>query len=133
MQDYEFLMRKANEAKLKAYAPYSNFRVGAALMTKDGKIFEGANIENAVFGAGTCAERSAFSVAISNGERAFSAIAISGDCESECFPCGICRQVMREFCNGDFVIALSDHGHIKTYTLNDLLPYSFGSEKLTDR
>lgn len=126
------LVKRAFSVAGKAYAPYSNFTVGASLLCKNGKIFDGCNIENASFGATICAERSAFASAISNGEREFEAIAIVGKKQEGkanfCTPCGICRQVMTEFCDEDFKIYLSDGSKIKEYTLKELLPQSFNLE-----
>lgn len=126
------LIKLATEACANSYSPYSAFCVGAALLCRDGQIFTGCNIENQSFGATNCAERSAFFAAISNGVSDFSAIAIVGYKKDNannfdfCMPCGICRQVMSEFCNKDFLILLSDHkGNIKEYTLGELLPSSF--------
>ena len=118
------LMEKSIEAKNNSYSPYSNFRVGAALLTKDGKIYTGCNIENASYSPSCCAERVAFFKAISEGHKDFAAIAISGDKE-KCYPCGVCRQVMSEFCDEDFKIYIDD----KEYTLKEMLPYSFDLEK----
>lgn len=118
------LMEKAIEAKNNSYSPYSNFKVGAALLTKDGKIYTGCNIENASYSPSCCAERVAFFKAISEGYKDFVAIAISGDKE-KCYPCGVCRQVMSEFCDDDFKIYIDD----KEYTLKEMLPYSFDLEK----
>ena len=121
------LINKAIEAREKAYAPYSNFKVGAALLTKDGKIYQGCNIENASFSMTNCAERTAFFKAISEGNKEFKAIAIVGgkDKLEFCPPCGACRQVMREFCNKDFKIILFDGEDESTYTLGELLPLNF--------
>ena len=121
------LMYLAENARQKSYSPYSKFKVGAALLTKDGKIYEGANIENSSFPLTVCAERVAFFKAISEGEKEFEKIAISGSGEDFCFPCGACRQVMSEFCGMDFVIILEKGEEIKTFTLNE--PYSFKSYK----
>lgn len=131
------LLKEAEKARLKAYAPYSHFQVGAVLETRDGKLYYGANIENASYGATNCAERTAFFKAIYEGEREFSRIAIAGGPEgsrpdSTCAPCGICRQVMREFCQPEeFMIILSDgkNGVIEK-SLEELLPLSFGPEAL---
>lgn len=131
------LIKAAFEAKRKAYAPYSGFQVGAALLTKDGRIYQGCNIENASYGACCCAERTAFFKAVSEGEREFRAIAIAGKGKDApefeyCAPCGICRQVMAEFCEPEtFEIilprSLEDH---QTYTLSELLPFSFTGKNL---
>ena len=118
------LMEKAIEAKNNSYSLYSNFRVGAALLTKDGKIYTGCNVENVSYSPSCCAERVAFYKAISEGNRDFKAIAISGDKEN-CYPCGVCRQVMSEFCDKDFKIYVGN----KEYMLDELLPYSFDMEK----
>ena len=114
-----------------AYVPYSHFPVGAALLCKDGTVFTGCNIENASFGATNCAERTAFFSAVFAGEREFEAIAIVGgpeDTENHrfCPPCGICRQVMREFCDLDFKIYLENgEGHFFEASLEEMLPFSF--------
>ena len=97
----ELLAEKAIEAKEHAYVPYSHFRVGAALLTADGKIYTGCNIENAAYTPTNCAERTAFFKAVSEGERDFTGIAISGDADDYLYPCGVCRQVMSEFCKAD--------------------------------
>lgn len=129
MNDSE-LFALAKKAAERAYAPYSSFKVGAALLTKDGKVYCGCNIENAAFSPTNCAERTAFFKAVSEGEREFSAIAVAGgknlNFEEYCFPCGVCRQVMCEFCDGDFrVIVGNDREGIKAYTITELLPESF--------
>ena len=122
------LAKKAAEG---AYAPYSGFTVGAALLAKDGKMYSGCNIENAAYSPTNCAERTAFFKAVSEGEREFSAIAVVGgknlDFKEFCPPCGVCRQVMSEFCDGDFKIILGRNDEeLKVYTLKELLPLSFG-------
>ncbi len=132
MKNYDELYGIADEARKKAYAPYSNITVGAALLCKSGKIYTGANIENAAFSPSVCAERAAFFEAIHAGERDFLAIAVAGgekDCEAkEVFsPCGVCRQVMAEFCSGDFKIIF---GRKREATLAELLPYSFSGEDI---
>ena len=118
---YETLLQKAKEASGHAYAPYSKFQVGAALLAKSGKIYMGANVENSSFGVTVCAERMAFLTAISAGERDFTAIAVSSPQKQELVHCGICLQTMQEFCTGDFVIA----GETKKYLLKELLPRGF--------
>lgn len=134
--DEKKLVELAKKAREYAYAPYSRFKVGAALLTRNGKVYTGCNVENASFGAANCAERTAFFKAVSEGEHSFSAIAIVGasaenETKETCAPCGICRQVMREFCDGDFKIFLEDgNGGITDYTLAKLLPESFGPENL---
>ncbi len=128
------LIAQALQARTQAYAPYSGYHVGAALLTKGGKIYTGVNIENASYGATNCAERTAFFKAVSEGEREFLAIAIAGgkkDTESEdyAYPCGICRQIMSEFCGPDFrVIVIKNRAEYEEYTLEELLPHSFGLE-----
>lgn len=131
MEDRE-LMKMAHEARKLAYAPYSDFLVGAALCTKEGEVFTGCNVENASYGASNCAERTAVFKAVSEGEREFLKIAIVGGKRGakeypECFPCGICRQVMMEFCDPEtFVVLLeSEEGEIKRYRLRELLPHAF--------
>ena len=124
------LVQKATEAMKSSYAPYSRFNVGAALLTDVGEVFSGCNVENAAFGCTNCAERSAVFKAISEGRRTFQAIAIVGGHEGKidgfCPPCGMCRQVMQEFCDRDFrVILASGAGAIKVMTLGELLPESF--------
>ena len=125
----EELMALAMEARRNAYAPYSHFRVGAALLCADGTVYTGCNIENAAYDPTNCAERTAFFKAVSEGHRAFSAIALCGGMEDQisalCTPCGVCRQVMREFCRDDFLIHMTDGSVIQTKTLADLLPMSF--------
>lgn len=132
--EFQELIHKALEVRQKAYAPYSDFMVGAALLCKDGRIFTGCNIENASYGATNCAERTAFFKAVSEGYREFTAIAIAGgDREAQsleyCAPCGICRQVMSEFCDSDafLVILPRSEEDYKSYTLGQLLPLGFTS------
>lgn len=128
--DYKILVKKAIDEKSKAYAPYSGFKVGAAVLTESGNIYTGVNIENISFGATNCAERTAIFKAISNGERKIKAIAISSDSEKITFPCGICRQVIFEFGDKDTSIVCSNNdGEFKVYTIEELLPYAFESIK----
>ena len=121
----------AIDAMKKSYSPYSQFTVGAALLTKDGKIYTGANIENASYTPTVCAERTAIFTAVHNGEREFEAIAIvgghKGDIKGVTAPCGVCRQVMSEFCSPDFKVILvtSRDGDFEETTLGELLPYMF--------
>ena len=121
----------AIEAMKKSYSPYSNFTVGAALLTKDGKLYTGANIENASYTPTICAERNAIFTAIHNGEREFEAIAIvgglKGDIKGVTAPCGVCRQVMSEFCSPDFKVILvtSKDGDYIEETLGSIMPYMF--------
>lgn len=132
---YNALINAAVAARDKSYSPYSHFAVGAALITAEGKIYTGCNVENAAFSPTCCAERVAFFKAVSEGEKHFQAIAIVGGAKGKplgyCPPCGVCRQVMSEFCDeGSFVIVLAkDENDYETYTLNELLPLSFNSEK----
>ena len=130
----EKLINKAIEARNKAYAPYSNFKVGTCLLTKEGNIYTGANIENAAYSPTNCGERTAFFTAIHNGERNFSKIAIVGGVDQlvYCYPCGVCRQIMVEFCKPDFQIIIGTGAKDFTvYTLKELLPYSFSGESLS--
>ena len=120
------LLNCARDALKFSHAPYSNFKVGAALLCENGKIYTGCNIENAAFSPTICAERVAFAKALSEGERHFKAIAITTSIDSNCPPCGVCRQVMREFCKDDFQIILKD----KEFTLKELLPESFSKEEI---
>lgn len=125
---YEDLIEVAKKARENAYAPYSEFKVGAALKTKTGRIFEGCNIENSALSMTNCAERTAFFKAISEGEKEFEAIAIVGGKDNElitCPPCGACRQVMNEFCDKDFKIILFDGKDEDVYTLQEILPLGF--------
>lgn len=134
MTDNE-LIKLAFVAMKMAYAPYSGFMVGAALLTKDNKIYTGCNIENAAYGPTNCAERTAFFKAVSEGERDFAKIAVVGGKDGNptdyFYPCGICRQVMAEFCSEDFEIitAKSETDYIKV-SLKDMLPYGFNKDKL---
>ena len=125
----EELMNLAKDAMRRAYAPYSHFHVGAALLCADGTVYTGCNIENAAYGPTNCAERTAFFKAVSEDCRDFSAIAICGGPEGQicalCAPCGVCRQVMQEFCRDDFLIHMTDGRAIQTRTLGELLPMSF--------
>ena len=126
------LMEIAKQARNNSYSPYSNFKVGAALLTKTKKVFKGCNVENASYSPSCCAERTAFVKAISEGEKEFEAIAIYGGKDGECdfcLPCGVCRQVMSEFCDKDFKIYVTNDKEVKCYTLEELLPNSFKLEK----
>lgn len=132
--DYKLLMIQAQEARKKSYSPYSHFCVGAALLCKNGKVYTGCNIENAAYTPTNCAERTAIFKAVSEGERDFEAIAIIGGKEGEdggfCAPCGVCRQVIAEFCDKDFKIVLGTIDNCKAYTLGELLPHSFTKSNL---
>jgi len=131
MHSKKELIQKAIEAKSKALPTYSNFHVGAALLTKDGKIYQGANIESSSYSLTICAERTAVFTAIVEGERKFKAIAVAGDTEEYLSPCGACRQVLADLCGLDIdVILVNKEGKSKTLKLKELLPYSFGEEFL---
>ena len=129
MEKREELVNLACEAMKNAYSPYSEFKVGAALQCEDGSVFVGCNIENSAFSPTCCAERTAFFKAVSEGKKKFSQIAVVGGKDGEisdfCYPCGVCRQVMSEFCSEDFLIHLYDGKKIQTLTLKDILPYGF--------
>lgn len=120
----------AKGAMKNAYAPYSGCTVGAALLCDDGTVYLGSNVENASYGATNCAERTAFFKAVSEGKRNFSAIAVCGGKDgvvTDGFPpCGVCRQVMREFCSDKFLVYVISQNGIHTYTLQELLPHGFG-------
>lgn len=128
----EQLVSMAKEAMMNAYSPYSGYKVGAALLCKDGSVYTGCNIENAGYSATNCAERTAFFKAVSEGKREFTSIAICGGkdgvLDGEFPPCGVCRQVMQEFCEDEFLIYLASKDGIETYTLKELLPMSFRPE-----
>ncbi|MBP5624083.1 MAG: cytidine deaminase [Lachnospiraceae bacterium] len=131
------LIDLAIEARKNSYCPYSNFAVGAALLCKNGKVYTGCNIENAAFGPGNCAERTAIFKAVSEGDRAFEKIAIAGspkgkDITGPAHPCGVCRQVMQEFVNpAEFKILVAyDNENYKEYTLKELFPEGFGPDNL---
>ncbi len=116
----------AEKAYAKAYSPYSNIKIGAAVLASSGKIYDGVNVENASFGATICAERTALVKAVSEGETSIEAIAITGDLDDYAYPCGICRQVLREFMAKDKKIFVSGKNkEWKQYELEDLLPDSF--------
>ncbi|NPV52802.1 MAG: cytidine deaminase [Firmicutes bacterium] len=121
----EELLQDAIEAREFAYAPYSNFRVGAALLTRDGKVYKGCNIENAAYGCTICAERVAMFKAISDGERAFLAICVVADGDVVCAPCGACRQVMAEFAPDMMVIMANLAGAYEIKMAFELLPHAF--------
>ena len=128
----EKLMELAKEAMTHAYAPYSGYKVGAALLCADGTVYEGCNIENASFSPTICAERTAFFKALYDGHRDFTAIAICGGKDGVITgsfpPCGVCRQVMREFCDDDFTVILIGADSYETRTLGQLLPDSFRAD-----
>lgn len=136
MIDYEKLARAAIEARKHAYAPYSHHLVGAALLTADGRIITGINIENAAYTPTNCAERTAFFKAVSEGEREFVAIAIAGGLVGKelgyCAPCGVCRQVMMEFTDPETfeIILAKSETEYQIYTLKEMLPLGFGPKDL---
>ncbi|MGN0412286.1 MAG: cytidine deaminase [Lachnospiraceae bacterium] len=128
----EKLVELALEARNRSYAPYSHFMVGAALLTKDGKVYQGCNIENASFSPTVCAERTAFFKAISEGDREFAKIAVVGSPEGEvdryAAPCGVCRQVMTEFCDPEtfeIIFGISPEKY-EVHLLKEIIPYGFG-------
>lgn len=125
----KLLIEKALEAKKKAYVPYSKFSVGAAILTEDNKIYTGCNIEIASYSPTICAERTAIFKAVSEGHKNISAIAIVGDGDMT-FPCGVCRQVLREFGPKAKVIIANSVDEYEEYSLEELLPHSFGPEDL---
>jgi cytidine deaminase len=121
----EALINMAKDAMNNAYTKYSNFKVGAALLGKSGKVYTGCNIENASFGATICAERTAIVKAISEGEREFQKIAIVSDCHEYTYPCGICRQVMAEFMYDGIIVLENSANEIVEIHVADMLPYRF--------
>ncbi len=122
---YRELYRQAVEMIPLAYAPFSKFKVGAALLGKDGKVYTGVNVENSSFGGTICAERTAFVKAISEGCVEFEAIAVVSS-DGEAWPCGICRQFMKEFCEDDFkIITGNDEDSLRVYTMEEILPEGF--------
>ena len=144
MTDLE-LMQLAVEAREMAYAPYSGFRVGAALLGKSGKVYKGCNVENAAYAPTNCAENAAYTPtncaertavfkAVSEGEKEFTAIAIVGGMYESiadfCAPCGVCRQVLAEFCDKDFRLILGNPNHIQAFTFEEILPFAFGKGDL---
>ena len=136
MENRELVM-EAVKARKQAYCPYSGFAVGAALLCVDDRVFTGCNIENAAYTPTNCAERTAFFKAVSEGERSFTAIAVVGGPEGAsefdwCAPCGVCRQVMKEFCHEDAfqIILARSVKEYKVYTLAELLPMGFGPDNL---
>jgi cytidine deaminase len=127
--DISLLIKKALEVKKRAYVPYSNFRVGAALLTEDGEIYTGCNIEISSYSPTLCAERTAIFKAVSEGHRKIKAIAVVGDSHFT-YPCGVCRQVIREFGKDATIIVANSEDDYRIYKLEDLLPHSFGPEDL---
>lgn len=131
------LIDKALEARKNAYAPYSGYTVGAALLTDNEEIFTGCNIENSALAPSVCAERTAFFTAVAAGAKKFTAIAVAGGTAGDstdagfAFPCGVCRQVMLEFCDRDFeIVVAKSRDDYSVYALKELLPHGFGPEDL---
>jgi len=132
-KDYDKLIELAKEAREKAYVPYSHFKVGACVLTENGKTYQGCNIENASYGLTNCAERTALFNAYANGERKLKAIAVVADTEGPVSPCGACRQVMMELGGEDMVVILSNmKGDYAVVTVKDLLPGAFTSKDLRE-
>ncbi|MCY8042247.1 cytidine deaminase [Bacillus spizizenii] len=127
------LITEALKARDMAYAPYSKFQVGAALLTKDGKVYRGCNIENAAYSMCNCAERTALFKAVSEGDTEFQMLAVAADTPGPVSPCGACRQVISELCTKDVIVVLTNlQGQIKEMTVGELLPGAFSSEDLHD-
>ena len=132
----EKLIEAALQARKSAYAPYSHYTVGAALLAADGRIYSGCNVENSSYGASNCAERTAIFKAVSEGQQSFYAIAIVGGMEGQApvdyaNPCGICRQVMQEFCTADFRIYVGrSKEDYREYTLGEIMPFGFGGDSI---
>lgn len=122
--EYEILLDEAQKAMRHAYVKYSNFKVGAALLTKSGKIYTGCNIENSSFGATICAERVAFTKAISEGEREFEAVAVASNLKDFTYPCGICRQFMSEW-GLDIKLVTRSGDKVRVHTIGEMLPEAF--------
>lgn len=129
-KEYEKLIQEAEKARKKAYTPYSKFKVGAAILCDDGKIFSGCNIENASFGLTLCAERVAIFKAISEGSTKFKAIAVIGNTNKPCSPCGACRQVISEFGEDIPLIMTNLKGEVRIKKIKELLPEAFGKNDL---
>ncbi|MCF6461071.1 cytidine deaminase [Clostridium sp. Cult3] len=127
--DKRHLIKKALEAQQKAYVPYSHFKVGAAVLTENGEIYTGCNIEIASYSPTLCAERTAIFKAVSEGHKKIKAIAVVGDSDFT-YPCGVCRQVIREFGKDAIIIVANSEDEYREYNLDELLPYSFGPEDL---
>jgi len=125
---YQKLISVAHESLKEAYAPYSDYKVGAAVIMEDGKIYGGCNVENASFGASNCAERTAIFKGVSEGNRKIEAIAIVGSNGQKTFPCGICRQVINEFSKDAKIILTNSNKEIEVFTLEELLPHGFSKQ-----
>jgi cytidine deaminase len=124
------LIKRAIEAREKAYVPYSGFKVGAAILTKEGKVFTGCNIESASYSPTICAERTALAKAVSEGYRDIDTVVVVGSFEKLSYPCGVCRQMIREFGEDIKIIVAKSTEKYKEYTIRELLPESFGPEDL---
>ena len=124
------LIKYALEAREKSYSPYSNFKVGAAILTKSGKVFTGCNIESASYTPTICAERTALSKCVSEGHTDIDKVAVVGSLEKISYPCGVCRQFLREFGNDITIISATSVDNYTEFKLNDLLPNSFGPDDL---
>ncbi|WP_096440474.1 cytidine deaminase [Alteribacter populi] len=131
--DVKKLISEAKTARDKAYVPYSKFKVGAALLSKDGDVFHGCNIENAAYSMCNCAERTALFKAVSEGVTQFDAIAVIADTEGPVSPCGACRQVMSELCQRETKVYLTNlNGEVSEWTVEDILPGAFSGKDLDD-
>ncbi|RHW38570.1 cytidine deaminase [Lysinibacillus yapensis] len=131
--DMKELIEQSKTARENAYVPYSKFKVGAALLTEDGKVYQGCNIENSSYGLANCAERTAIFKAVSEGSKKFKAIAVVADTEGPCSPCGACRQVISEFCSPEMPVYLTNlKGDIQQTTVGELLPGAFKPEDLSN-
>ncbi len=130
MKNYSDIIRAAKKAKLKAYAPYSRFRVGAAIKTKSGKIYTGCNIENSSYGLTICAERTAIFKAVSEGEKQFVAMAVISDDKDFTPPCGACRQVLMDLASKIDFVMIDGKGNHKVMKLKELFPYPFSPDHL---
>ncbi len=130
MCDHDALIAAARAAREHAHAPFSSFRVGAAVRAKSGRVFTGCNVENATYGLTLCAERVAIFKAVSEGERGFNAIAVAADTETLTPPCGACRQIIWEFCGDAEVILANLKGKVEIYRMSQLLPKPFDSSFL---
>ena len=124
------LIRAAFKARSFAYTPYSHFKVGAALLAKNGMVYTGCNIENAGYTPTNCAERTALVKAVSEGRRAFTRLAVAGDSGDPCWPCGACRQMLREFGADLRVLCADRNGRFRAFALDELLPHGFGAETM---
>ncbi len=128
--DYNLLIEKAINSKANALAPYSNFHVGAALLTEDDKIYTGCNVESSSYSLTLCAERTAIFKAVSEGERKFKAIAVAGDTDDFISPCGACRQVISDLCGDIDIVMINKNDKSKTMKASELLPLAFGDKDL---